>query len=375
MTAMSRPGWKRFGPWLALLAVVLLGAAVVTALSSRPGRPLDPDSAQPDGSKALAHVLEHYGVAVSRVSSIAAAAAAPNSGVLVVAPDDYSAAQLRQIGEQAERVILLAPGQASVDALVPGITLADTTGGHTTPGCGAAGPVAAGTVDLPDATRRYSAPAGWTSCYDGALLLGPRVAVLGSSALLRNDTLARDGVAALDVNTLSADRGVPRVVWLMPSADAAGAGAPSVWQLFPDGVHRAFAWLLALGVLLVLWRSRRLGPVVAEPLPVVVRAAEVVEGHGRLYRRAHARDRAAAALRAASAQRLARRLGLQRGLPGAELAAAVAPVSHRPQQEVLDLLSGAVPTDDGALVRLAGQLDALERAAGVADPRPKRGPA
>ena len=54
------------------------------------------------------------------------------------------------------------------------------------------------------------------------------------------------------------------------------------------------------GVLLALWQARRLGPVVAERLPVVVRAAETVEGRGRLYRARRARDRAAAALRAAS---------------------------------------------------------------------------
>ncbi len=62
------------------------------------------------------------------------------------------------------------------------------------------------------------------------------------------------------------------------------------------------AWLVAiqLGVALLLaalWRARRLGPLVTERLPVVVRASETVEGHARLYRSRRARDRVAATLR------------------------------------------------------------------------------
>ncbi len=57
-------------------------------------------------------------------------------------------------------------------------------------------------------------------------------------------------------------------------------------------------------VLLALWRARRLGPVVPESLPVVVRAAEATEGRGRMYRRAGARDRAAGRLRAATRTRI-----------------------------------------------------------------------
>ena len=58
-----------------------------------------------------------------------------------------------------------------------------------------------------------------------------------------------------------------------------------------------------------IWRGRRLGPILSERLPVTVRAAETVEGHGRLYYRLSARDRAAGALRAGSRQRLSRAFG------------------------------------------------------------------
>ncbi len=67
--------------------------------------------------------------------------------------------------------------------------------------------------------------------------------------------------------------------------------------------------------LAALWRMRRFGPLVFEPLPVVVRASETVEGHGRLYRSRRARDRAAAALRAAALARITARLGLPQTAP------------------------------------------------------------
>jgi hypothetical protein len=102
---------------------------------------------------------------------------------------------------------------------------------------------------------------------------------------------------------------------------------------------------------------------VTEPLPVVVRSAELVEGHGRLYARAGARDRAAAALRHATSVRLAARLGLPRGAPADQVAVAVAPVVGRSPAETAGILAGPPPADDAALMRLAHDLDHLEAAA------------
>jgi hypothetical protein len=100
---------------------------------------------------------------------------------------------------------------------------------------------------------------------------------------------------------------------------------------------------------------------VAEPLPVIVRAAETVEGRSRLYRRGRARDTAAAALRSGARARLAGPLGLG-GEPAPEaLAAAVASRAGRPVAVAGGLLYGPAPADDPALVRLATDLDELVR--------------
>jgi hypothetical protein len=113
-------------------------------------------------------------------------------------------------------------------------------------------------------------------------------------------------------------------------------------------------------VLVAVWRARRLGPVVTEPLPVVVRAAEATEGRARLYRRARARDRAADALRGAAVSRLAPRFGLGTAPDPQALAESLARHTGRPPHLVADLLYGPVPDDDAGLVALADALDALE---------------
>ena len=121
---------------------------------------------------------------------------------------------------------------------------------------------------------------------------------------------------------------------------------------------------LAIAVLLLaLWRARRLGPVVAEPLPVVVRAAEAVEGAGP----ALPTGRCAGPGRRGTAHgvraRLVPALGLPRRAEPTAVVAAVAARSSRPAAEVGALLYGAAPADDASLVRLADALDDLEREA------------
>ena len=114
-------------------------------------------------------------------------------------------------------------------------------------------------------------------------------------------------------------------------------------------------------VVVAIWRGRRLGPILSEPLPVRVRAAETVEGHGRLYHRLAARDRAAEALRAGSIARLSRAFG--HAEDPLALSAAVARRTGRDPAEVRRLLFEAVPGSDDDLVNLARHLDRLEQEA------------
>ncbi len=219
----------------------------------------------------------------------------------------------------------------------------------------------------------YRAPARATGCYLAAghpslvryRAGGRTITILGSGAPLTNAELARNGNAALALNLLSAHR---RIVWLTPEPVlrqppvrhpvTSGRAGPS---LIPWA-----AWLLVIQVgiavmLVALWRSRRLGPLISERLPVVVRASETVEGHARLYQSRRARDRAAAALRDAMLSRVLPVLGLVRDSPEAAVTGALTARSGLGSREISRILYGPAPATDAELVRLARSLDELER--------------
>lgn len=116
-------------------------------------------------------------------------------------------------------------------------------------------------------------------------------------------------------------------------------------------------------MLVAVWRSRRLGPLVAERLPVAIRASESTEGRARLHRKTNARDRTAAALRHASRTRIAPLVGVspQNAHSPATLLPAVSARLSTADDGLRSLIFGSAPSDDAALVLLADQLDSLER--------------
>ena len=126
------------------------------------------------------------------------------------------------------------------------------------------------------------------------------------------------------------------VVWWLPStADPLqfDQGAEvGITDLVPSWVRWALLQVVLAVAVVVWWRGRRLGRVVVEPLPVVVRATESVEGRARLYRRGRARGSAADAMRTASLTRLRARLGLPRSAPADVVVAAVSR-PHRPTRD------------------------------------------
>jgi FAD/FMN-containing dehydrogenase len=159
------------------------------------------------------------------------------------------------------------------------------------------------------------------------------------------------------------------LVWYLPSlSDTSAADADderSFFDLLPSGWLWGTLQLFIAAALAALWRARRLGPLVPEKLPVAIRASETVEGRARLYRKANARDRAAAALRSTTRTRLAPLVGVpvsQAHAPEALLPALSAHLhNHGDGQTLHTLLFGPPPSDDTALIALADQLDALER--------------
>jgi hypothetical protein len=375
---------------IVVVTIVVIAALLIAWAGSGARRGyLDPAAYDGAGSHAVAALLAQNGVNVVTVrSSVDAAAQVRQAGarsttLLVAVPDLLSADQVERLrAAGAATTILLAPTtRTTLSVWAPGVE-----------------PTARATDDVrePDCTWRAAVLAGGTRAGGAAYSVPPTigidpglvqrcypyrgdptvvhlpnaagnsrpidngdVTILGDPRVLTNDQLAKDGNAALALNALGQNT---TLVWYLPTlAELTGGERKSFFTLVPRGVSFALLQLGVVVLLIAAWRVRRLGRVVVEPLPAVVRSSETVEGRGRMYRRAGARDRAAAALRDASIGRLRRRLTLPpNGTPDL-LVAAVASRCDRAAPAIRDLLYGAAPVDDAALVRLADDLDALER--------------
>jgi hypothetical protein len=371
--------WR--GP-LAVIAAIIVGGTIVALLQPSAGTSgyLDPGDARSYGARALATLLAERGTAVTRVTTVAAAsdaaqaaqathAAAP-AALLVTSPELLTVGQLRSLARIPGDRVIVGPDPAVLAALAPRVTaVRGIPAQPLAPACGLPAARLAGPADMGGLAMTTTAP-GAQRCYPAggypSLIQyragGRHIIVLGADDALANAGLARLGNAALMLNLLG---GHGRIVWLVPSplppASGAAGGQEPFTSVVPWAAYLVAIQLIIAAALAAVWRGRRLGPVVAERLPVVVRAAETVEGHGRLYQARRSRDRAAAALREAARGRILRSLGRPGNPDTTAVAAMLAARTGRSPDEVTALLAGPPPADDAALVTLADGLDALER--------------
>jgi hypothetical protein len=151
-------------------------------------------------------------------------------------------------------------------------------------------------------------------------------------------------------------------VWYAPQhVEGELSSSTTIFDLIPGNVTWIVVQLWLTVMLLAVWKGRRIGPLVAEDLPVVVRASETVEGRGRLYRSRRARDRAAQALRAATLQRMLPRLGLGVDTAVPAVVIAIARRSGSDPDSLRHILFGPPPPTDADLIQLARALDDIER--------------
>ncbi|MEU3844987.1 DUF4350 domain-containing protein [Streptomyces sp. NPDC028635] len=368
---------------IALALVVLLAAAVAIALvrSTTKHGSLDPRSADPSGSRAVAALLAGHGVHTRVVTTLdeARTAAGPDTTLLVAVPDLLTPGQQRQLRTSTAgsggRTLLVA-ADTSVERLAPGVTADPVTSTDSllAPDCALPAARRAGTADT-GGIRYTTTHVTADACYpsDGLATLvrvpdatghGDTV-VLGAPDILLNEHLDEQGNASLALQLLGSR---PHLVWYLPSLSDTSATAPGGQKSFVDLIPSGWLWgtlqLFVAAALAALWRARRLGPLVPEKLPVAIRASETAEGRARLYRRANARDRAAAALRSTTRTRLAPLVGVpttQAHTPETLLPALSARLHGDGQQALHTLLFGPPPSDDAALITLADRLDALER--------------
>jgi hypothetical protein len=362
----------------------------------------------PSSDGALINLLGHEGVKYEPVTTFAQAQALSGlDSTLVVNDNSLTAAELESLrNTQFARVILL---EANSDALqkftagdVDSTQLAAKAVTTTDAQCGQTDAAASGAISYPTTVTTYQISGkSAIGCYpvgaSPSLVYLPTttgytydVIALGSGDFFNNATLATAGNAALALRVFGVNT---KLVWLAtsftidpaitncggcntspgpnnttttasPNPGGAAASHPTLESMLPSWIWWVLLQLAVAALLTAYWRGRRLGPVVTEDLPVTVRAAETVEGHARLYRRADAHGRAAELLRRATAGRLAAYFGIPATRAHADPSVLIGPVAAHLQTNpdlVRGLLAGPAPQSEAELVQLADHLDQLEQ--------------
>jgi hypothetical protein len=374
----SLRSWVRRHRAVTLLVVtVLVVVALLTLVTSRRstyGAALDPQNPAADGAQAVARVLAQHGVrltVVRRAAELERAAVDGDTTVVVTSPDNLGRRTAQQVELRtvtAGTVVLAAPGPTLIRAL--GLPLrAEDARNSRHPRAGCDDPLLSGlTLDVRRSSGYRGSGPFLTPCFEGAgghpaaLVLrvdrGTPVYAVGGTDLLTNDRVDRGDNAAAALRLLGQHS---RVLWYVPDARDVRAGdTGSFAAQLPAGLFPALCLLAVTVLATMLWRGRRLGPLVVEPLPVVVKAIESTQGRGRLYHRVRDREHAAGILRDAAARRLTTRLRLPPG-DDRPLVEAVARTTGKDPRAVHDLLVARPVPDDDALIRLAADLAALER--------------
>ena len=373
--------------WLLLAGlVVAVLAAGLLFVSQGPGpattAALDPRNPQTSGAQALATVLADHGARVDVARGeleLSRAGVDGNTTVFVPRTTELAESTTRNLARltnTAERLVVLAPDRPVLQALSPSVGVTQVRRGEqdlVAADCPTSDIRPGETLSRSQA--EFSAPRTDATCFTrdrtSVYMTLPRSAgsaplvLLGSTAVITNGQITEASNAAIVLRILGHSG---RVVWYVPSLDDVDADETGPEALIPKWIGPGSALVAVAFLGVMLWRGRRLGRLVPEPLPVVVRAAETTESRGRLYRQARDAARAAAVLQSATRGRLADYLGMPRpsstvSSSGADraLVAAVAAATGRRPDEVGALLFGPPPIRDEHLLGFSVELANLEK--------------
>ena len=365
---------ERFAAARPMIIIVVFSLLFVIVASILPkagynNAPVGIRNKEGDGARALAQVLGDHGISVREVNAQQAASVDENTTLVVIFPSRMTNSMAQAIETRTNVVYVgLEEEYGSYSPYLQGLRADREYSNSSTwmaPGCSSE--IAGRTQHLKASDYVLSGRAqGWDLCFseDGKNYAyaersdsGRFRALIPDSLRLRNRAITEGGNAALAINTIGR---TPKVAWYSPthSDDPTGTSQdemPTSPYLMP-----AFLMIIAACLLAGLARGRRLGPLTSERLPIEVPASETLIGKARLMRSQRAYEHAAQALRSSTASRIATALGVahtadrealthameQRGLPASRCSA---------------LLWGPPPTSEKALIRLANDLDALEK--------------
>ncbi len=368
--------WRRHWRWIAIVGALVVVAILLvwSGPPARSGAAYHPDNPTFNGSQALARVLADHGVEVVVAEGEAALRRANVDGettVLVTNTSDLrdpTTQTLVGIAGSARRLVLVRPDRPVLRRIAPTVGMRDTArqGAALVSTCSTADVRVGETITRSQSEFQDARATGacfTTDDYSVYLLTTGRgigeLVLLGSTDLVTNDRIGQADNGAVVLRSLGHSA---RVVWYVPDLRDVPPSAAGRQESFTPPWWGSMLLLGAFAIGAVFWwRGRRFGRLVAEPLPVVVRALETTESRARMYQRARDGARAAAVLREATRRRLTAYLGLPAGTAPEILAEATATATGRPLAEVSWLLAGPPVSSDADMLGLAATLAALEK--------------
>lgn len=369
----ARATAARWQFWVLLVGIGIVVVMVAQLLSGEDSETYGLENTDLDGYAALANVLDDHGVEHRPAQSVAEArsllAEHPDAGVVVMAkdvlPEDPFIDELaRQYASGRDVLWISAETALLAGMLEDGTEPGPVISGVLESGNECAHPAAQTAQSIHASGGSLDAENGCFPVGDAgyALVDTPMGLVFTAPEALTNQHITAQGNAALALGLLGAQPAPAdssTLIWYTPSgADAVGTeqwGSPL--EILPTWFWPLIWWLLICAVVALLAAGRRPGPVVSEPVPVVVPAAEAAAGRGRLYQRANAVTESAQVLRSAHLLRLSRLLRLGRTAGAVQIAQAVSRVTGKDASIVAE---PARISTNNELVSYAQALEELE---------------
>jgi hypothetical protein len=362
---------------IAIGLVFVIVAVIVFAVTRPREREIDflsPTSGSPDGARAVVNVLRDQGVDVEPATTLAEVRAVDSdpADTTLLLYDAYLVLgrdQHRELLRLADRVVVLDAVDTELDVFAPGV-IYDSNGFGETFRADCDLPAAENAETVSGSPYLYDiseAEGDVTGCFetgDGLHAVvdtrtsGAEVTIVGISQAFTNSRILDAGNAAFALNLVGEHE---TLIWYRPDLSELDSGEiPTAVSLTPPWVTPLILLVVLFGLAAAVWRGRRLGSLVVERLPVVVRANETMEGRARLYERAGSREHALDSLRIGSVARLAKLCGLPRRATFDEVIDAVAALTGRTRSDLSTLLVDRIPVNDGDLVQLSDDLLLLE---------------
>ncbi len=329
-----------------LFVIVVLGAYLAGARRTT-GPPLDPGSTAPDGTKAVVELVSRLGGSIHVVDGLPTA----DADVALLLQDHLGPAATAGLRTwvRAGGTLVVADPDSSFSPAPVGAVVDEVTGTCPIDGLGDVGRLQVGVA------RSYAIGAGATGCFgtrpgqavvvataDGA----GRVISIGGPDLFTNDLLDEADNAVLVASLLAGDG--TQSVFLRPALP--GGGNETLADLIGTPVRAALAQLVVAFLVVVGWRSRRLGRPVEEFQPVRIEGSELTRAVGRLLARNHRPERAAAILRDHARHDLSGVLGIPLDATGEVVAAALRAHTDLSDTEIHRAVASPVTTDDDLVV-------------------------